>query len=90
MSEERGKKLRNLVSQLDVPTLDENDIKAMALAVIYDVEGDNTWAQKVKLEALRLLKDLVVKPETKKSKDLDNSDILGILNSNNKQKPERN
>jgi hypothetical protein len=90
MSEERGKKLRNLVSQLDVPTLDENDIKAMALAVIYDVEGDNTWAQKVKLEALRLLKDLVVKPEVKKGKDLDNADILGILNSNNKQKSERN
>ena len=90
MSEERGKKLKKLISQLDVPTLDENDIKAMALAVIYDVEGDNTWAQKVKLEALRLLKDIVIKPETKKSKDLDNGDILAILNSNNKQKAERN
>ena len=92
MSEDqREKKLRKLISKLDVPTLDENDIKAMALAVIYDVEGDNTWAQKVKLEALRLLKDIVVKPEPKKSKELGQNDILSILNNGQKSnKAERN
>jgi len=94
MSESRDKKLRKLVQQLDVPNLDENDIKAMALAVIYDVEGDNTWAQKVKLEALRLLKDIITEEKkVTKSRDLNNDDILGILKSesgNTNKKSERN
>jgi hypothetical protein len=78
--ENNDKKLKKLLAKLDAPTIDEDDLKSLCLAIISDIDGDTANHARVKIEALRLLKDVVVK-ETKANTDMGNSDIMSILNS---------
>lgn len=79
--ETNEKKLRKLLAKLDGPKIDEDDLKCLALAVIGDISGDDANSARVKVEALRLLKDIVIKDEAKK--DAGDDGILAILNRNN-------
>jgi hypothetical protein len=54
-------KLSKLIAKLDAPHLDDTDIKSLALALITDVEGTTANDARVKLEAVRLLHQVLVK-----------------------------
>jgi len=76
---ENERKLKKLLSKLDAPTVDEQDLKSLCLAVISDIDGDTANHDRVRIEALRLLKDIVVKEKTV-TEDMGNNNILSILN----------
>ena len=77
------KKLKKLLSKIDAPTIDEHDLKSLCLAVISDIDGDTANHDRVRIEALRLLKDIVVK-EKAVTEDMGNNSILSILNNKRK------
>jgi len=78
-----GKKLKNLLAKLDAPSLDENDLKSLCLAVISDIDGDSAHHARAKIEALRLLKDVVIKKEV--ADTTSNTDILALLGGTSKK-----
>ena len=82
-----GKKLKKLLDKLDAPCLDENDLKSLCLAVISDIDGDSAHHARAKIEALRLLKDVVVKKEA--GEPTSNNDILALLSGNTNKKSEK-
>ena len=77
MKDSREKKLRTLLSQLDGPSIDEDDLKQLCLCVITEIDGDTPLHHKAKLDAIRLLKELVVKEKV--SEGISNDNILSLL-----------
>lgn len=81
-----AKKMRRLLNQLEAPSLDSNDLKNLALACIADLESDSANSVKVKLEAIRLIKDIMTDDDKKKasqSSELGADDIMSILKNEN-------
>ena len=83
----QAKRLKKLLDQLSGPEIDESDLKSMALAIISDIEGTSAYHARARIEALRLLKDIVVKDKVQ-SADLSNGDILSLLGNKQNAKKE--
>lgn len=79
----QAKKLKKLLEKLEGPSLDEDDLKSMALAIISDIEGTSAYHAKARIEALRLLKDIVIKEKAKDS-DMNNDSIMALLGGKSK------
>lgn len=73
----RSKKLNSLIDQLDAPKVDADDLKALCLATISDIDNDSAQHTRAKIEALKLLKELVV--DANRDNDLSEIGILSIL-----------
>ena len=70
--------LKKLIGKLPDLDVNETDIKALTLKVLEDIEGDSASHIKAKLEALRLLHDIVRK-ENEGQGDMSNQAILAVL-----------
>ena len=79
----QAKKLKRLLEKLEGPSLDEDDLKSMALAIISDIEGTSAYHAKARIEALRLLKDIVVKDKVSNG-DMSNDSIMALLGGKSK------
>lgn len=82
------KKLKKLLDKLDAPSLDEDDLKSLCLAVISDIDGDSAYHARAKIEALRLLKDVVVKEKSAET-SMGNDSIMALLNGAGKKEDKR-
>lgn len=72
-----AKKLNSLIDQLEAPKVDADDLKALCLATISDIDNDSAQHTRAKIEALKLLKEIVM--DANKENDLSEIGILSIL-----------
>lgn len=70
-------KLNILIDKLDAPEVDADDLKALCLATISDIDNDSAQHTRAKIEALKLLKEIVM--DANKENDLSEIGILSIL-----------
>lgn len=82
--EKKKSSLKKLINKLPDLDVSEADIKALTLKVLEDIEGDSAAHIKAKLEALRLLHD-IVKKENEGQGDISNNAILAVLMQTNKK-----
>jgi len=73
------KSVQKLISKLPDVELDEKDIQAALLAVLYDIEGDTAQHARARIEALRLLADITLKKKTDAEDDFGEAAVLKIL-----------
>ena len=52
------KKLDKLIDKLEAPKVDADDLKALCLATISDIDNDSAQHTRAKIEALKLLKEI--------------------------------
>lgn len=71
------KKLNSLIDLLEAPKVDADDLKALCLATISDIDNDSAQHTRAKIEALKLLKEIVM--DANKDNDLSEIGILSIL-----------
>ena len=75
--ETKAKKLDKLIDKLEAPKVDADDLKALCLATISDIDNDSAQHTRAKIEALKLLKEIVM--DANKDNDLSEIGILSIL-----------
>jgi len=79
VAEKQKDKLSKLISKLPDLDITEKDIKGMLLSLILDVDGDTPQHAKVKVDAIKLLSDIVKEENKSTEENFDNITILKVL-----------
>lgn len=72
-------KLKTLINKLKIPSIDNNDLKALSLAIITDMDDNSVPAARAKIEALKLLIGIIADENGAKEDESSEIEILQIL-----------
>jgi len=76
----KRKSLSKMIKDLPDADINELDLKTLILTVVEDIDGDSAQHFKVKIEALRLLHDIIKKDNVGQDGNMSEDNILHLLN----------
>jgi len=69
--------MKQLIAELDEVDINKNDLQSLALSIMYEIEGNSAQHARAKIEALKLLSELMADEQGKT--DMSEDDVLRVL-----------